>query len=543
MVLPCPDCCTDPCPIFTAASFADLTGLTEVEATAAAVGGRLRLTGARALVTVDILHPDAVSGSGGDSRVGVTAFPDTSGGDVQYRVLVAYDDADNYLFLAVFDGDTECSWARLGQRLAGSETWLTAERILPDLSTSRGLYLCWQASTGMLTAHVGSGTAWPDKVYLEAEVTSGLDGDQIGLEFSTGAGLIEFTNLDWKYHKSDVQTTCPECLPPCIFFADSAPAAGCDWTSETSGLISTHFNPQPSEGTRLNVTFDPTASTDAGSILFDWIDDDNYRRVEVDSNGTSGTIKLFRKVATTETQIASEVLDTYDGSGTIDIEVCWFEETVRVAATWSTTLREVFSSAVVGGTRFGLAGTGTFTDFFAQSLAIECDPCPADTGPACGDFDETPEFVLITAAGIVNGTQVACEEYNGTRAAGASNLETCNPQCEPFDIADVDTCCGGQTVSVDPAGGTFTGGPFQWWIILLDDGHYWIGASLYMAGSVPFTITYIELWRDLGTDPFDILDFDVTLTYADDGECNNTSFESWGLFCNEDDLSIRIRTP
>lgn len=545
-------CCTDACDIylddFDRADGGPGDDYTVVDATAAIASNKLRLSGARAFVLLDTVHPD---GDAGRSRANVLVVPDTSGGDVEGRFAVAYADDDNYLFVAIFEGDTECPWFRLGRRAETVETWLTDERPLPPRSeypSGWPLYVCWQPGTagtpvedsehklfpgaftdlagwtnpenlqnytpggpdlfasysfgsletvaesttdygftdipdtadivgirvvircrgtqnsgmnsptnsgvvlrkasgqvgddkgtaaqistsvtdytfggptddwnaglvptdikdpsfgvdwaftgesndvyvdvvsvevwysdssgdepGILSAHVGTGSRWPRKVYLDAEVPASVAGDQVGFELATGsAGTVDFDNFRWKYHKDEGHTNCPECRPPCVFFEDEAPEIGCHWAA---GLVSQHPNPRPQDGTKLTVTATPDAYNDA-SIIF--VDDDGAARVDVAvfSDGADGTITISRDGE----ELVSEPIDGYTG-GEIDISVCWYEGVVFARAGGALA---VATFEPIGGNNYGLDDTSaTYTDFVAQSLADNCEECDGGTGVPC----------------------------------------------------------------------------------------------------------------------------------------------------------------
>lgn len=222
---------------------------------------------------------------------------------------------------------------------------------------------------GHLSAHVGTGSEWPDKVYLEAELPADLAGEQVAMELS--AGEATFDDRSWKYHKGEsLHTTCPECLPPCVFFTDAAPEAGCHWDA---GLVSKHTNPQPDEGTKISVTATPDSPTDPITVFVDY-DGTDLVSITVESDGADGTLTIDRDGV----ELESVALPGYAGTA-VEISVCWFAGVV-IATAADVSLTAHY--APIGGEYFGIDDTNvTYTDFVAQSLAVECDDCvqaPAD---------------------------------------------------------------------------------------------------------------------------------------------------------------------
>lgn len=155
MVLPCPDCCgPDPCTIFAAASFADLTGLTQI-GTVAVAGGVATLEVGEGLIV------DAVPTNATDP-VHLAAVVSTTDDPATLRLAVARADADNYLF-GEFDIDTAVGTLRLGMRSGGVETWLTDAVEVEDtteLGDETTVTLCWVPGA-VVTGGSSNETAYP----------------------------------------------------------------------------------------------------------------------------------------------------------------------------------------------------------------------------------------------------------------------------------------------------------------------------------------------------------------------------------------------
>lgn len=133
----CQCCGPNPCTIFAAPSFTDLTGLTEI-GTVTVAAGVAELESGEGLIV------DAAPTNYYDPVIfTITASTEDSSGTI--RLAVAYEDSDNYLFGEYsFSGST--GTLRLGKREGGSETWLTDAVTVEDttdLGDLTTLILCW----------------------------------------------------------------------------------------------------------------------------------------------------------------------------------------------------------------------------------------------------------------------------------------------------------------------------------------------------------------------------------------------------------------
>jgi hypothetical protein len=129
-------CCADPCPIFVAASFVDLTGLTQI-GTVTVSGGAAVLQTGEGLITnsgptnaTDPVHLEFVASTTDDPAT--------------IRAMVAADDEDDGLAVE-YTLDAGVGTLRVGDITGGSATWLTAIEVedTADLGDSTTYMLCW----------------------------------------------------------------------------------------------------------------------------------------------------------------------------------------------------------------------------------------------------------------------------------------------------------------------------------------------------------------------------------------------------------------
>lgn len=141
-----------------------------------------------------------------------------------FRIIVDYQDSDNYLFLQVeFLYTTGTSRLQLFRRSGGSDTSLGSAITTtsgPDVDELFFVLLCFDAD-GVLTGYLDGSTAT-----IEA-VTTSTGGDKVGIYLADTTDL-EVHDVSWQRHK-DEKSGCPECGAICN---------GCSgyWTATVSGI-------------------------------------------------------------------------------------------------------------------------------------------------------------------------------------------------------------------------------------------------------------------------------------------------------------------
>lgn len=312
-----------------------------------------------------------------------------------------------------------------------------------DACAMRVWYHGGDGSPGKASAIIGTGSEWPGKLYLEGTIANTVRGDQVGMEVTAGEAL--FDDFAWSPHKSQLTTNCPECAPPCVFFADASPPTdACHWTAGILNHLNPDFNEETGqrEGVRIQFTALPDTPTDAVRGIVG-----GQFAAEVVSDGTDGTLTLYRGA----TELASEELPGYDGETEFTLEIC-FEEGGIVASALGVTVAgsgEPFEDEH----EVGISGDATFTNFEASSLAAECAPCGSgassiECDPPCIDglFPEAVRVRIRLKTSVASLSVAGCDFgplFDGTYILTAPNAcpLTINLDCGVSE----DNCYGAGT--------------------------------------------------------------------------------------------------
>lgn len=202
MTLPNPqcDCCGPPtCEITTTDT---LTDYTQVSGTWTKPAASIETTDATALIYFNTPHPDGLS-------IGKVAFTISVSATATYRLLLAYQDANNYIFMEmeVKAGD---DIAKLGHRTGGVDTFLEE---VHGTSTSTA-DLCYNGSR--ITSKTGisgftSGTLPTAASGADSPLT-GNWGTFVGVEVLANTGTVSFNGLTFHGY-NDV--SCAVCQTAC----------------------------------------------------------------------------------------------------------------------------------------------------------------------------------------------------------------------------------------------------------------------------------------------------------------------------------------
>jgi hypothetical protein len=307
-------CCTDECLIGSDSSPTSIDKWTFESGDWSAVGGKLRGVDA-GLITFSTPHPDGVTGL---QHVQVTITPDAASNNTS-RVRVAITDNDNYLFAEVVTTTSGCQTLQLGQRSAGSDSYLGGT--VPTY-TGPGdpcaLSVCWQpgeGGDGELSAliHTTSGDNAYGRSYLVEEATA--EGASVGLEVVTGTA--DFDGFAFKKHQSEEDADCPTCDPPsCLVHHETftgrstGTEIGChfvessgDWSIGTLGGIDLLT---VATSSRVALCLHPGTpgrqfvygivrlghDNDRARVIFDAVDGSNYHYGEVRVNDAGNQVTL-----------------------------------------------------------------------------------------------------------------------------------------------------------------------------------------------------------------------------------------------------------
>ena len=211
----CP-CCEDDCRI-------EITGWNQVAGTWTITGDNLETASSSGLAVTTNAHPEAKS-----THVVIVSVKGNTDGDI-LRVVIAYDDADNYLFGEIEVGN-DCGYLRLFQRDAGSVFQLGDDVPVLDLApgVSHTVRLCYDGTT--LTILLAGKAAY------SRDVTA--SGQRVGVATGAITTLATFTGFEWWIHYDDggyygEPNDCPEC-DFCLIMRDYFDRAdgppGCEWS-------------------------------------------------------------------------------------------------------------------------------------------------------------------------------------------------------------------------------------------------------------------------------------------------------------------------
>ena len=198
-------CCDDDCRI-------DIAGWNQVAGTWAITGDNLETANSNALAVTSNEHPEAKS-----THYLSAIINGENAGDI-FRFVVAYSDANNYLYGEVETDTTEGTF-RLFQVTGGSHFQLGLDSSHPSLKVGDDLTIrvCFR-DDGLLTIQKYSRTLSTIQTRYMAFVEGTVTGKRVG--FATGAlhasSTAAFTSIQWQIHKEEEGyytegNDCPEC--------------------------------------------------------------------------------------------------------------------------------------------------------------------------------------------------------------------------------------------------------------------------------------------------------------------------------------------
>lgn len=233
-------------------------------------------------------------------------------------------------------------------------------------------------------------------------------------------------------------------------------AAG-DWSIATNRLSISDTSARliavtPSTQTAVKYSVSVKGGTDGNiaRIIFDYVDVDNYKFVQV-VFGAGGTLRIYERVAGTETSLKSTSVNVSSASF-----FTWIVCITSGGGVYSQIDGNMVNKPSVGVTNleFGLGTGGTvsgailFDTYRAYVVSQECEQCAAGCSNCYGD-EGPAEWLVSIPAGFwtaANCTLAKCEEVEGDFICGY--VSGCLWRYD-FD----DTCWRSLSVSIDISGG------------------------------------------------------------------------------------------
>ncbi len=354
-------CCLVGCVIYGDQFLSDTIGgnWTEVAGDWSIAAGNLSIDEIDALLIVDELHPD---GGGAAQVVSVDVRLATAGD--RARVILLYEDDDNYLFAEIWIDSNGCGHVSINARNDGENTELN-EYVVPfamNLDEWYAITICYlpgeSIEPGTLTVKVDTIAPADPQSWIASTSTPGsLGGDQVGLGSGDPvAGTISFDKFNFQYYYDEEEhPDCPSCdnTLGCVLHSDAfeRESLGCGWeeiegdwsidggelTIDEEDAILRNRTQHPDNSAKVQLEFD--FRTEAGVTvlaILDYTDDANffYVKLEPGSHGDCGRVSFWRRTSGTDTQLGSDAVFLGMAAGeTHSITICWKGELVKATLT------------------------------------------------------------------------------------------------------------------------------------------------------------------------------------------------------------------
>jgi hypothetical protein len=433
----CP-CCEDDCRI-------DIAAWNQVAGTWTIDGDNLETASSNALAVTTNEHPEGKS-----THVLIARIRGEDDGD-KLRLLVAYEDSDNYLVGEIEVGD-DCGYLRLFQREDGTETQLGEDVPVLDLAPGEAhlVRLCYDGAEFhiRLPGKQDGATLYVPHLFKRDVTASGL---RVGMATGTIATKAEFTDVQWFIHfhaggPYEEPNNCPECTISCTIYADAWNRAdnedlGCTWSGGTDAEIASEtllvensgsaianvHNPLGNAATTFNVAGATlnAAGEKIGAII-DYKDGNNYHYAEFQAGSGSvlAVLRLFKVTGGTATLLQT---GSFVGiaPGTFNLSVCMvgslIQATFNVANAPSPQGISA-STTAHGGSQAGFAwdvtGERTITrvSYSHHALSVpNCSRCVFFGDCVACDEGEAPSHFKVVIEGVAHGTEGSlCDYFNAT---------------------------------------------------------------------------------------------------------------------------------
>jgi hypothetical protein len=220
----------------------------------------------------------------------------------------------------------------------------------------------------------------------------------------------------------------------CTIFTDSfaTDRTGTDYTTVSGSFtVSSNVMTTTSAGALIvenssgstghgRVSVSGKVDTTGGSlrVIGSYTDSSNYLFGEMTINGGSSTLKLWKKVSGSDTQLGST--STFSGSTATfySVDLCWdgttATTTINAGANFSTgAYTGTSNQAGLGASPNG--GTVTFDDFLFEKHHSDDSACARCGCTSCGQCSgETPSQIQCVTTGVANTTCIDCGNFNAT---------------------------------------------------------------------------------------------------------------------------------
>lgn len=434
-------CCGESCDLFADDFAAEELGpsWSIEDGTWAIASGELAATAAPGELLLSTAHP---SGDLAPHRASVKIKLTASSGDNEAGIMVAYDADGDHLWATVKRTSAGCSTLELGKRVAGVDTTLASQSILAmDLDEVCTLAVCWtpaeSPSEGLLFARITQTSTVP-ATSIGASFDVAQLGDQVGLRLMSGEALFD----DFVFSKYIAE--CANCNVGCTIFGDEFIRAdstnlGCEWT-EVSGdwsiasssvvpvvgvLRCNRWHPDRTTHHRVQIVASSSGNNGRPRAIVNYLDANNYLFGEVQIGSTSGTLRLYRRAAGTNTLVATATVSA-NWTSSLTMVVCFNGTSLVLTATTSSGHTRSIGAVVTGFTDGIYAGIGC--DNVSGTLRINsflferhrdaqnptCGECSPDCSSCCDPTDQPPMRLKITVGpGLTNRNCSYCELVEG----------------------------------------------------------------------------------------------------------------------------------
>ena len=214
----------------------------------------------------------------------------------------------------------------------------------------------------------------------------------------------------------------------------------------------------------VQATMSSSTSGTTFRLILGYIDDNNYYYAAWRNHATTGTLKLFSRIAGVETELDTVDADIPTNTNCLVTVCCdglFLSATVSGGGLGPFGVDYVGETLTGGGFGFGIEGTpgGTVrvTNFQAEKVESGCAACDPATEECehCADGD-SPTYILAELTGFTDDACTDCEVINGGFIASGGGEVGGTPVLCKWFYNIIPGSCGGDRVQIEIAIGTAT---------------------------------------------------------------------------------------